>query len=166
MILIKLWAVYYVSHSILATVVVSALIGVRQGAPTSCFLFTVFVNVLVRKIKNKYPNDGFLSWVSVLMLMDDTVILSTSRDKCIEKVKIMLELGNEYGMVINENKTKFMAINATNSEKYDLDVTKDDLSISVKHCDDYVYLGSIFTADGNVRSAIKLRATRMKKNIC
>ena len=67
------------SYSIVGTVVISAFIGVRQGSPTSCFLFTVYVNGLIRRYKENCEQNGFLKWLHVLMLMDDTVILATTR---------------------------------------------------------------------------------------
>ena len=41
-------SLYHVSYSIVGTVVISVVIGVRQGSPTSCFLFRVYVNGLIR----------------------------------------------------------------------------------------------------------------------
>ena len=41
--------------------------------------------------KQRCDNDGFLSWRHVLMLMDDTVILVTSRRKFEEKLNILWE---------------------------------------------------------------------------
>ena len=48
---------YCVTRSIIGTVIVAATIGVRQGSPTSCFLFAIFVNVLIREFKAKCPLD-------------------------------------------------------------------------------------------------------------
>ena len=43
------------------TVVILSVIGLRQGSPTSCFLFTLFTNKLIRLLKSVCPPDGFLS---------------------------------------------------------------------------------------------------------
>ena len=53
--------------------------GVRQGAPTSCLLFTTYVDKMVKMIKDSVQSDGFLGRLHVLMLMDDMVIMATSR---------------------------------------------------------------------------------------
>ena len=45
-----------------------------------------------------------------MMLMDDTVILASSREKCAEKLQILKDFCTSSGMIINESKTKFMAI--------------------------------------------------------
>ena len=57
---------YCVTRSILGTVIIAATIGVRQGSPTSCFLFTIFINVLIRKLKEQCHFDVFLQWLHCL----------------------------------------------------------------------------------------------------
>ena len=52
--------------------------------------------------------------------MDDTVLLASDREKCLEKVDILLDFCNDSGMVINEGKTKFMVINGTDMDRHDL----------------------------------------------
>ncbi len=83
-ILAALISMYEITHSILGIAVISAVVGVRQGSPTSCFLFILFVNVLIRDIKLKSVPDSFLEWLHVLMLMDDTVIVASSRKRLID----------------------------------------------------------------------------------
>ena len=104
---------YKVSHSVLGIAVVSAIIGVRQGSPTSCFFFILYVNVLIRKIKVESGPDSFLEWLHLLMLMDDTVIFASSRNRLIMKLNILDEYCQAYGMQMNESKTKFMVINGS-----------------------------------------------------
>ena len=103
-------AMYTVNTCFLGSTVIATNIGVRQGAPTSCFLFILFVDVLIKMIKS-CGNDSFLEWFSVLMLMDDTVILATSRDMLLKRLNQLHVYCNEYGMVINEKKTELMVIN-------------------------------------------------------
>ena len=43
----------------------------------------------------------------VLMYMDDTVLLATTRAAMLSKITILYEFGNEYGMKVNLAKTKF-----------------------------------------------------------
>ena len=61
--------------------------------PTSCFLFVMFVDMLIRKIK-QCGDDGFLKWLHVLMSMDDTVIMETTRERLTEKLKYLEEYGD------------------------------------------------------------------------
>ena len=142
-------SLYHVSYSIVGTVVISAFIGVRQGSPTSCFLFTVYVNGLIRRYKENYEQDGFLKWLHVLMLMDDTVILATTRERAIEKMVILKDFCESAGMVINESKTKFIAINGNTADREVIVVGGNEV-LAIQHCDTYHYLGSIFTCDGRL----------------
>ena len=45
-------AMYSITESVIGSVVFAATIGVRQGSPTSCLLFLVYVNDLIRLIKD------------------------------------------------------------------------------------------------------------------
>ena len=95
---------YKRTYSILNSTIISTSSGVRQGAPTSCLLFIIYVDKMVKMIKDAVPMDGFLGNLHALLLMDDTVILATSREMCIEKMKAVLNYCENYGMVINEKR--------------------------------------------------------------
>ena len=45
--LLALVAMYKITHSVIGSTVISATVGVRQGSPTSCLLFIIFVNELI-----------------------------------------------------------------------------------------------------------------------
>ena len=76
--LVALVAVYRYTNSIIGTSLLAATIGVRQGSPTSCILFVLYVNDMIQMIKRNCPLDGFLAWMHILVMMDDTVLLSTT----------------------------------------------------------------------------------------
>ena len=92
------------------------------------------------------------------MLMDDTVLLSTTREGMIKKLSIMFNFCNEYGMKVN-GKTKFFAINGVDGDTEPLCVG----GLAIEHCKSYIYLGSPFTCDGSVSSAVKEHA---KNKMC
>jgi hypothetical protein len=46
---------------------------VPQGSPSSCFLFTLYVNKLITSMKERCQLDSYLGWLHTLMLMDDTI---------------------------------------------------------------------------------------------
>ena len=52
-----------------------ATLGVKQGSPTSCILFILYVDELIKTIKKTHVSHGFLGWLQLLMLMDDTIIV-------------------------------------------------------------------------------------------
>ena len=141
-------AMYKITHSVLSSAVISATIGVRQGSPTSCLLFVIFVNDLIKLIKQNCDIEGFLAWMHILVLMDDTVLLSTSRRNMVHKLRLLNEFCMANGMKINETKTKFYVINGKDEDK----VTMHAGEVSVAICD------CIFTADGSTTTAIKMHA--------
>ena len=115
--LLAIAALYKCTSFVLRSAIISASIGVRQGAPTSCLLFVFYIDKLVRMLKTSFNTDGFLGSMHALLLMDDTVIMATSRAKCIAKFETLLEFCEESGMVINERKTKLMVVNGTADDK-------------------------------------------------
>ena len=159
--LAALISMYKVTHSILGMAVISAVVGVRQGSPTSCFLFILFVNVLIRNIKLRSGPDSFLEWLHVLMLMDDTVIFATSRERMTQKLDILLEYCVSHGMVMNESKTKFMVLNGDSSDREPFPLG----DIIIKLCKSYVYLGAIFTADGSTASSLSAHAKEKRSQL-
>lgn len=70
----------------------------------------ISADMLIRKINDQCGDNGFLKWLHVLMLMDDSVILETSREWLTEKLKYSEEYCDEYSMLVNYDKTTFMAI--------------------------------------------------------
>ena len=139
--------------------VIQTAIGVRQGAASSCLLFIIFLDVMVKMI-NRSENDGFLESYHSLLLMDDTVLLATSREKLITKFQIVQHFCKEYGMSINVSKTKFMVINGVSYERSPIISN----GINVKYCPYYLYLGAYLTDDGNYKTSIDLHVTDKKKH--
>ena len=130
-------------------------VGVRQGSPTSCLLFVVFVDELIRMIKARCGMDGFLQWLHTLVLMDDTVLLATTKCNMVTKIILLQDYCEEYGMRINQLKTKFFVIGGKEGDSEPLVVN----GLTVEHCQTYVYLGSVFTSDGSVSSAVIAHAS-------
>ncbi|ELU04953.1 hypothetical protein CAPTEDRAFT_184957 [Capitella teleta] len=64
--------IYKTTKMILRSATKTASVGVRQGSPTSCLLFTLLVNDMIRILKEKCQPDEYLEWMHVLMLMDVT----------------------------------------------------------------------------------------------
>ncbi len=154
-------AMYTLTSCILGSTIIKSCIGVRQGSPTSCFLFVIYVEMIIRMIKDNVNPDNFLDWLHTLMLMDDTVIFATSREKLEEKLKYLNAYCKEYGMVVNEKKTKLMVINGDDEDRKTIYMD----TVAIKHTDSYVYLGAIITADGSTATSIAAHAKEKEKNL-
>ena len=87
-------------------------------------------------------------------LMDDTVLLATSREKLIEKFQKCQDFCEEYGMSINQKKTEFMVINKKKQDKE----TIHSRGISVKYCSSYKYLGAPISDDGSYSTTLNLHS--------
>lgn len=157
--LAALVSMYRVTESIVGSAVMAATLGVRQGTSTSCFLFVIFMNELVKVMKEKCEPERFLDWLHILVLMDDTVLLSTSRQNMMKKVEILNSFCHDYGMVVNNSKTKFFVINGDDGDTEPMVVGE----LMIEHCSSYVYLGSPFTSDGSVSSAVRVHG---KNKLC
>ena len=158
--LAALTSMYTVTQFLLGTTLITAVLGVKQGSPSSCFLFILFVDELVRFMKLS-PPDGLLGWLHLLVLMDDTVIVASSHEKLCQKLEVLANWCNQSGMVINEDKTEYMSFNS--NEKQPILLFTHAGMVTVSHCTEYVYLGCIITSDGKISSAVsKHVATRGK----
>ena len=134
----------------------STSIGVRQGAPSSCLLFVIYIDHMIKMLKQAIQVDGFLGSLHCLLLMDDAVILATSREMCFRKLHIVLKYCDEYGMVLNEKKSKFFVINGHEHDKISFHLRETE----IQYCPRYLYLGAWITDDGKMGSVISLHETQ------
>ena len=58
--LTALIAMYSNTTNILGSTIITSTIGVRQGSPTSCYLFVIFVDVLILLIKSRCSPEPIL----------------------------------------------------------------------------------------------------------
>ena len=131
-------AMYTCTKNVLKSAVIDATVGVRQGAPSSCLLFIVYIDVMVRMLKRAFISDGFLGALHALLLMDDTVVLATNRQMCEAKLRVIIQYCKEFGMIINGKKTKYFIVNGSTIDKTNLEVE----GISVGYSPHYLYLGA------------------------
>ena len=139
---------------------ISTSIGVRQGAATSCMLFIIYLDIMVRGI-NDVEDDGFLGSLHALLLMDDTVLLATSRKRLIEKFKIVQLFCSNYGMSLNTKKTKFMVINHSKEDKVPI-ISR---GFTVVYSSAYLYLGTFISDDGNYKTVLNLHMENKRKHV-
>jgi hypothetical protein len=158
-------SMYSCTRLILKSAVVSANTGVLQGASSSGTLFVIYLDKMIRMIHDTCSADGFLGSLHTLLLMDDTVLLATSRQKLEEKLAIVLDYCKQNGMVINQSKTKFMVVNGTEEDMCSIKINGQLGDLEVAHTDIYTYLGSPITRDGKYSTAISLHADMCQKHL-
>lgn len=155
-------SIYDKSYLILSGISFRSNSGVYQGAPSSGFLFCIYLEKFVRKLRNFCPHNGFLKWLNCMLLMDDKVIFATSLDDLQAKIKLLHEFCIESGMLVNLDKTKIMIINKTDDDSNHIFQIGNDI---IKTCTNYCYLGCYFTDDGKINSSIALQADNRAKDV-
>ena len=158
--LCALMNMYSLTTSILGSVVITCTIGVCQGSSTSMFLF-IICRCAIRMLKERSPLDGFLSWLHVLMLMDNMVTLATSRVSLIRKLSILNGYCDEYGMHINEFKTELMVVDGLPVDCTNIAID----GLKVTHCSSYAYLRVIVIENGSLNSTLKAHVAKKKKHL-
>lgn len=153
-------SMYQTSWSAIGEMRAEATAGVRQGAPSSIFFFTFYVNDLIRRLK-ALGEDGYLKWLHSFMLMDDTVILATSKEKLEQKLNILNTFCQSHGFQINQSKTKFMVIGGSGRDREPIISGR----VTIANCDEYHYLGVPFTQDGRMTTSLKTNAKERQKQL-
>ncbi|XP_068246515.1 uncharacterized protein [Palaemon carinicauda] len=147
------------TSSMIGNSTIEAEAGVRQGSPTMCFLFTAYANPMIRMVK-EYGQDGWLGFLHLILLMDDTVLVSTTELGIRWKFQNVLKYCKEYNMKVNNKKTKLMCINVKDLNPLVFN------EITVEVCDKYTYLGNqIMNApmDKQVEEHIKTHSKSLRK---
>ena len=117
----------------------------------SCILFIIYLNVMVLMMK-ALGNDSFLHDLHLMVLMDDTVLVASSKELIIKKFEVLMKFCQQYGMEVNEIKTKLMVVNGNQKDREEFV----SMGLTVKHAESYIYLGSPFTEDGKIQNVITM----------
>ena len=149
-----LQAIYRNTKFLFESVIILANLGVKQGSSASCILFIIYVDRMIKMVKGAFEEDGFLGSLHMLLLMDDTVLFATTKEKLVENFQKCQDYCEQYGMSINQKKTQFMVINNSKKDKEPI-VSR---GIAVKYCDTYVYLGALITDNGSYLTMINAHA--------
>ena len=104
------------------------------------------MNPLAILLKNACPDDDYLADLHSLMLMDDTAIIATSRERLLLRFDALVEFCDKYGMVINEDKTQFMVVNGEDEDR----ISFHKGGVTVTHTKQYIYLGNPFLESGDL----------------
>ena len=154
-------AIYKSTKNILKTAIVTSKIGIKQGGSSSGLLFVLYMDALAKMLRDACPNDGYLDTLHSLMLMDDTAILATSRQNLLKRFDGLVKFCEEYDMMINEDKTKLMVINGTADDRRSFRKG----GVTVDHANEYIYLGSPFSATGCITTDMKEHAILKQKHV-
>ena len=154
-------AIYSCARMVFKTKEIQSMRGVKQGASTSCTLFIAFVHRMIKMINNNCLDDGYLGKFHVLLLMDDTVLLATSRKELSKKFQIVCNFCRSHGMKITRKKTKFMVINKSENDR--IPISNDN--ITVEYTSAYIYPGTPIIDDGYYKSVINMHISDKSRHL-
>ena len=82
-----------------------------------------------------------------------------------QKLDILVKWCDKSGMVINEDKTQFMAFTNNADDKLPIILRLHHGRVVVKHCTEYKYLGAIITSDGKATTRMSKHGTSKEKDM-
>jgi len=128
------------------------LIGTEQGHPLSPELFKVFIHDLSHEL-DKVINCPYLSAtkISHLLWADDLVLLALNPKALRELTSILERFCADWGLQINQGKTKIVDFSTSKFNKTDLQISIDGQIIDT--ADRYCYLGINFHRSGSFNLA-------------
>ena len=127
--------------------------GVRQGCCLSPTLFKIYIEAALHDWKRKCRYMGIPvndECVYSLLFADDQVIMAGDDHDIEYMIRKLADTYEENGMKINYQKTKYLVVAG---EARDLQVG----GHTIQKCDQYKYLGSVITTEGNSRKEITNR---------
>lgn len=124
--------------------------GLLQGCCLSPTLFKIYISYALQEWTKKCSQMGIQiddSYLYTLLFADDQVIIAADTDDASYMTRKLEEEFNKWGLEINFGKTEYLVIGA---EGENLDIN----GRNVKNCNEFRYLGSIFSKDPNCEKDI------------
>jgi hypothetical protein len=109
--------------------------GMKQGGSSSVKLFTAYIDPTIDAVNSLGPDD-WLEKTHILLLMDDTAIMATSREKMAEKLNYLKMKAEEIGMILHPTKCQYITVNTQYTEPFRFE------NVTISHTATYTYLGA------------------------
>lgn len=136
--------------------------GLRQGDPLSTVLFNLVQEVILRESGINTKGIIYGSRHQCLAYADDIVLMARSKEEVIRLFKSLEEKAKEYGLTINENKTKYMVMKDNNNRPSDNLVihSKRNQEYTIEKVEQIEYLGVTLTNRGDEEKEIEKRLAK------
>ena len=144
-------------------------VGLRQGCVMSPWLFNLFMDGVMREVRERAGDVGVALWdarenneymVKWLMFADDTVLLSDSEEKLSRLVQEFGNVCHRWKLSVNEGKSKIMRIGKVGEEN------EVNISLSnrrMEEVDTYRYLGVEISNDSGMEDEVNHRIAEARK---
>ena len=137
--------------------------GVRQGAASSVILFNVFIDGLFQHLQSNCSLENILNDIHALVHADDTIILSTDREKFIQKCNETIKFFSDHKLTLNVGKSSYLIINF--SENFH---SRSSLILSngvMKYKQNFKYLGVMISDSGSLKHDVTSYITQKRSNV-
>ena len=122
--------------------------GVRQGCILSPCLFNLYAEYIMRNAQLDEAQAGIkISGINNLRYADDTTLMAESEEELKSLLMKVKEENENVGLKLNIQKTKIMASSPITSWRIDGE--------TVGTVEDFIFVGSKITADGDISHEIK-----------
>ena len=133
--------------------------GVKQGCVLSPLLFSLCIDWLMKRATVNVKRG--ITWTLMdtledLDFADDIVLLAHRHQDIQRKTNDVALIGRQVGLYINTDKTKLMKINARSDQQVTID------NKNIEEVQEFVYLGSKITTDGNSEMDVLHRLSKAR----
>ena len=133
--------------------------GVKQGGSSSCNSFTAYIDPTIEAVQNFGPDD-WLGNLHILLLMDDTVVMATSRHNLLMKLNSLKQCADNLGMTMHPTKSQFFTVNVVDDEEIHVQ------DVTISKTNKYLYLGALLSnqaISNQIKDHINLKSTHVRK---
>lgn len=120
-------------------------VGVHQGSALSPYLFITVLDTICEDLLEPAP------WT--MLYADDVVLCSTSQSDLEEKLQKWKDRLHQYGLRLNITKTEYMAPGRETTDHSTIHLD----STPITRVEEFRYLGSVISEDGNIDADVKAR---------
>ena len=132
--------------------------GARQGDKLSTILFNLALEKVARAMSINWEGTIFYSSKQMIAFADDTDLIGRGTFAVKESfVEMDMEASN-VGLLVNENKTKYMTLDRKSGSRVGQNITMDNYNFEVVQS--FKYLGSILNVTNDIEEEIKVRITQ------
>uniref|UniRef100_A0A8D8TV43 Craniofacial development protein 2 n=1 Tax=Cacopsylla melanoneura TaxID=428564 RepID=A0A8D8TV43_9HEMI len=129
--------------------------GLRQGDPISPILFNLMLERIDQEFL-KYNYRGLRMGYKAIFRMayaDDVILMAESKEEVADMVWNYYNIAKKVGLIINEEKTKYMCVDKRNRSVEPLTIN----NLNFEKVENFKYLGSLFDSKNRIAQELQAR---------